>query len=381
MATKVTLRYKAMKGGKESLFFDFYPPIICKKKGTPTRREYLKKFRYSNPKTTAEKQHNQKVDLEAAQILNNRANELSKPEIYTAYELEQLAAIERGKTDFIGYMENLATRRSGKTQNSWCVVASFVRLFAGVNVLPMSSITEKWCNDFKVYLQQTTGIKATQQKLSTNTASLYFNILKAALRQAHKEDYMPKDLAMRIGHIKKEDVRKEFLTIAELNALIKTDCSKPILKSAALFSALTGLRFSDIQKMTWNEIEHIEGKGYYLKFTQQKTKGVETTPISEQTYRILGTPRNPNDKVFEGLKNDPAHNAALKIWTAHAGIKKHITFHCFRHTFASLLSDANVSLAVISKMLGHRELATTQKYIHTLDNAKREAAEKIQLDF
>jgi integrase len=256
-----------------------------------------------------------------------------------------------------------------------------LQLFAGANVLPMSSLTDKWCNDFKAYLQNTTSIKATQKKLSANTASIYYSIFKSALRQAYKEDYLPKDLAIRIGHIKKVEVRKEFLTVAELNTLIKTDCSKPIVKAAALFSALTGLRFSDIQKMTWSEIEHIEGKGYYLKFTQQKTKGVVTKPISEQAYRILGTPRNPNDKVFEGLKERPSNNVAISVWIAYAGIKKHITFHCFRHTYASLLSDANVPVALISDMLGHKDLSTTQKYIHTLDSAKREAAEKIQLDF
>ena len=60
------------------------------------------------------------------------------------------------------------------------------------------------------------------------------------------------------------------------------------MKTAALFSALTGLRFSDIEKLIWSELEFIEGNGYFIKFKQQKTKAVEMMPISEQAFGLLG---------------------------------------------------------------------------------------------
>lgn len=90
---------------------------------------------------------------------------------------------------------------------------------------------------------------------------------------------MRTDINSRIESLKPAETRREFLTMEELNSLAKTECAIPILKQTALFSALTDLRFSDIKKLTWNEIEFIKGNGYFLKFTQQKTDGKEMMPI------------------------------------------------------------------------------------------------------
>src|SRR5699024_1144799 len=109
------------------------------------------------------------------------------------------------------------------------------------------------------------------------------------------------NLNAKVKPIKAAEIRREYLTIEELNRLVKTPCNNDLLKRAALFSALTGLRFSDIQKMTWNELEFIEGQGYFLNFSQKKTKGVEVLPISEQAHNLLGESKEPKDKVFEGL--------------------------------------------------------------------------------
>ena len=61
------------------------------------------------------------------------------------------------------------------------------------------------------------------------------------------------------------------------------------------------LRFSDIEKLLWSEIEFIKGQGYFIHFQQKKTQGFEVMPISEQAYSLLGEPKEPNTKVFEGL--------------------------------------------------------------------------------
>jgi integrase len=92
--------------------------------------------------------------------------------------------------------------------------------------------------------------------------------------------------------------RREFLTVEELNTLAATPCERPELKNAALFSALTGLRHCDIQKMQWREIS-MDGNQARLHFTQQKTKGVEYMPISPQALELCGEPQKPNQLVFE----------------------------------------------------------------------------------
>ena len=170
-----------------------------------------------------------------------------------------------------------------------------------------------------------------------------------------------------------------------MNSLVKTPCNNLILKSAALFSALTGLRFSDIQKMTWGMVELLNGEGYFLNFKQKKTKGIEVYPISEQAYNLTEGMKNPKDmpqekNVFEGLKYSAYHNKHLYQWIGAAGITKDITFHCFRHTFATLQLFNGTDIYTVSKMLGHKDLKSTQVYAKIVDKAKRTAANKIKLE-
>ena len=130
--------------------------------------------------------------------------------------------------------------------------------------------------------------------------------------------------------------------------------------------------------MAWGELEYINGQGYFLNFNQKKTKGVEVLPISEQAYSFTEGTENPKDmpqdkRVFEGLKYSAYHNKHLFQWIGAAGITKDITFHCFRHTFATLQLFNGTDIYTVSKMLGHKDLKTTQIYAKIVDEAKRTA--------
>jgi integrase len=127
-------------------------------------------------------------------------------------------------------------------------------------------------------------------------------------------------------------------------------------------------------------VQHSKEAGYYLRFTQKKTGGTETQPVNEQAISLLGDRREPGDKVFEGLTYSAYHNRHLYTWLGAAGITRPITFHCFRHTYATLLLNSGASMETVSKMLGHRELKTTQIYAKVMDKNKREAAEMIRID-
>ncbi|MDB4089443.1 site-specific integrase [Flavobacteriales bacterium] len=137
--------------------------------------------------------------------------------------------------------------------------------------------------------------------------------------------------------------------------------------------------------MTWSELEFVKGQGYILKFDQKKTKGVENLPISEQAYSFTKGKENPNEmpqdkKVFEGLKYSAYNNKYLFQWIGAAGITKNITFHCFRHTYATLQLFNGTDIYTVSKMLGHKDLKTTQVYAKIVDEAKRTASNNIKLD-
>jgi len=380
MAIKVKLREKKISGNRKSLYLDFYPAIPHPETGEPTRREFLKMYLFDKAKNPIDKQGNKETLQLAEQIRQKRENHLNKPEIYTGYEKEQLRIKELGEQNFVEYFKSLADKRKASNHDNWVSAYKYLEIFTKGN-LKFADLNEKFCNEFKNYLLTTKSIKSKKVTLAQNSAVSYFNKLKATLKQAYKDGYLPSDLNSKIQPVKQAETQRNFLTNEELNSLIKTECSNPLLKRAAIFSALTGLRFSDIKNLVWGELEYIEGNGYFIKFKQQKTKGIEMMPISEQAYSLLGDRKEPTDKVFQGLTYSAYENKNLAKWIGLSGITKDITFHCFRHTFATLQLSKGTDIYTISKMLGHRELKTTQIYAKIIDQTKREAADKIKLDF
>ncbi|NMC98491.1 MAG: site-specific integrase [Bacteroidales bacterium] len=379
MATKVTLRKKKIKKGMESLYLDFYPAINNPDTGKPTRREFLGIYVFEKPKTPIEKKHNTETLKVAESIRQKLENILNKPEIYTGFEKEQLRIKEQGEKCFVQYFRGLAYKKKGSSAGNWTSALYYLEKFTNGSI-KFSELNEKFFNDFKDYLLTAKSHRSDKTNLSINSAASYFIKIKAALKQAYADGLLQTDLNAKIKPIKSKETRREFLTIEELNKLANTPCENDILKRAALFSALTGLRFSDIQKMVWGEIEYIKGQGYYLNFMQKKTQGVENLPISEQAYTLLGEPKPATERVFNGFVYSAYTNKQLSQWTKEAGITKKITFHCFRHTFATLQLKEGTDIYTVSKMLGHRDIKTTQIYAKIVDEMKREAANKIKLD-
>lgn len=117
-----------------------------------------------------------------------------------------------------------------------------------------------------------------------------------------------------------------------------------------------------------------------MDFTQRKTHVVDYLPINEQAYSLCGERGEPDRRVFEGLTGSSWISRPLKKWIAASGIKKHITFHCSRHTFATLQLENGTDIFVVKGMLGHTNVKTTQIYAHIVDKSKRNAAEALQID-
>lgn len=87
----------------------------------------------------------------------------------------------------------------------------------------------------------------------------------------------------------------------------------------------------------------------------------------------MGERKEPTDKVFPKLPNSATVNIAIRKWTKAAGINKHITFHCARHTFAVVMLNNGTDIYTVSKLLGHRLIATTQVYAKIIDKTKQDA--------
>ena len=139
------------------------------------------------------------------------------------------------------------------------------------------------------------------------------------------------------------------------------------------------MRWGDCIKLRWEDIQFSENGGYFIRFWQSKPKRWETLPITEEAVEGLGFPSvNPHDYVFKGLNYNCHNNFLISKWMMNAGITKHITFHCFRHTNATLLISAGEDIYTVSKMLGHKEIKTTEIYAKVLNSKKVEAANKIK---
>jgi integrase len=125
------------------------------------------------------------------------------------------------------------------------------------NGVSFKEVDKRWLEKFKDYLQNDAKSK-NQKLLSQNSQSSYFGKLTAALKEAVKDGILQANPAAQVEGVKPDDPSREFLTLEELQATANVPCEMPILKSAFIFSALTGLRWSDIEKLVWSEVQHSE---------------------------------------------------------------------------------------------------------------------------
>ena len=328
-----------------------------------------------------------KADRETCIFADNvrilRQREYDNTELYSDTEQAMVEKKARGQADFIEYFGKQAAKRHKNDSKSigvnWNRAHDLLKIFTKDKPLPFAQIDMHLIESFRDFLLKAPRGGNKSGTISQNTASTYFTLFKAALHQAFIDSYFDVDIAAKVKGISGVESRREYLTIEELNKLAATPCEYPMLKKAAFFSALTGLRHSDIRKMTWKELS-VEGNHYRINFTQRKTGGVEYMPISEQAYLICGEPAEPDRLVFEGLQDPSWINRPVKKWIEAAGIKKHITFHCFRHSYATNQLTEGTDLYTVSKMLGHTNIRTTQIYAKVVDSKKEEAAQAIKLD-
>ncbi|MCX6297287.1 MAG: site-specific integrase [Bacteroidetes bacterium] len=370
----VHLRQKELKNGLMSLYLDYYPPTR-KKDGTLTRREFLNRTVYKKPKNPEEKQIN-KENL-------NYANSIRlKREKGILNEEDGIFDSMNKKMDFLKYFNDyIEDRKQSKgSYDNHLGALHYLQDFTK-GKCNMGDLTEGFCNRFKNYLLSADRLNTVRGlKLSQNSAMSYFNKFRSAVNDAFDNRLISDNPLKHIKGIAQKESKREFLTQEELQKLVQTDCDLPIIKTACLFSALTGLRWSDLSSLKWKDIQHTEDKGYFLHITQRKTQDVIMHPINDKAVQILGTPLDPNEIIFYGLKYNDSNNDRLKRWVLKAGIEKKITLHNFRHTYATLILNKGADIFTVSKLLGHKNIRTTMIYAKILTETKVTAANLIDID-
>ena len=362
---KVSLRQKKISKGRKSLYLDFYPPIIHPVTGKSTRREFLKLFLFEKPKWEADRMHNKETMILAQNIRAQR-------QIHIQADNYKFFLPTHRKKDFLEYFRNLAERRKtvNGTYDSMMSAYKQFQKFSGEKCL-MEDLTEMLVRDYRESLLATTD-------LEQNSKHSYFNKFRFAIKSAFEDKYLDDDPCKRIKAIPASQTYKHFLSMEEVRKLVQTDCESETLKRMALFSILTGLRWSDVVKIHWDDIFYSKKTGYYLNCVDQKTGRPQVKYISKEAYLLL-TAEGSAGVVFRNMTYSANNNSKIKLWIAKAGIKKKITFHNFRHTYATLQISHGTDVYTVSDGLNHKSMKNTQIYARIADEKKIKAASKIKL--
>jgi site-specific recombinase XerD len=212
------------------------------------------------------------------------------------------------------------------------------------------------------------------RNVSHNTAVKYISNVKKIINICLKNGWLNKDPFLGYKMNKREVVR-EILSEEEIDIIsTKTFAIErlTVIRDLFLFSCYTGLAYADVKKLKRNEIaKGIDGEQWI--FTQRKkTDAPSRIPLLPQALKILqmyeSHPLCVNKGVLLPVPSNQKMNAYLKEIADLCGITKKMTFHTARHTFATTITLTNgVPIETVGKMLGHRNLKTTQHYAKIID--------------
>lgn len=363
----VHLREKPLSSGRTSLYLEI-------NRDGMRRYEFLKLY-LTNGKSKADKQADKKTWELAEAIRAKRVVELRNSRYgFTDHD--------NGKADVYKYMQMLRMKKKDDSSIRYYERCErLLRQYTGLERLPFNSLDSAFLEGFLLYLDKykSTMIGQYQRKkakgLSENTKYKYITILKVVINSAVRTGIMTHNPFNQVDNSlkpKQESAEREFLSVEELRKLVETNPTDHT-RITFLFGCFTGLRHSDIVTLQWEDITETE-EGAIIRKKQQKTDNVVEIPLNKAAIQLL--PKRKEKGLVFGDKFTQVHrNKIIRKWVKSVGIDKHITFHCSRHTFATLLISKGADLYVVSKLLGHNNIETTQIYAKVVDESKRKAVE------
>ncbi|MFP4555559.1 MAG: tyrosine-type recombinase/integrase [Bacteroidales bacterium] len=350
----VKLREKTNKNGTKSLFLD----IIANGK---RYKEYLG-ITLKLPRTPEERQVYKESKELAETIRAKKQLELQAGE-------HGITPKYKGKVDFVEYftryVENYPHKDYRRMKGA---LVWFERFMAAQNIKAITAkqLNENHCKGFMEYLKT---------YLKGETPYNYFSKFRMVVRQAIKDKLIVENPTENVKAVRDGGLKKETLSLKEIETLAKAHCPNTEVKRAFLFSLYSGLRWVDVKELTYSNIDFTNGS---LSFVQSKTKNTSRNSrvimaLSPMLVRLIGEPKERKAKIFAL----PSHTGALKSlkkWVENAGITKNITWHCARHSFAvNLLSESKADVKTVASLLGHSGLKHIEVYTRAIDEKKAQA--------
>ena len=346
--SRVSIRYKEKTNGMKSVYLQFYPGIR-NTKGEIVKYEFLNLEVYSNPKTKEQRLFNKTIEEISESIRCQRYIQIVKRD-YNFLGKDNLEG------DFLEYFHRNADFHGPKFE----AARLHFEEFCG-HSCKFKDLSPSLCEKYRFYILHDKHLANCDKSIKHNTASSYFNVFLNIVKLAFKDNIIPDDYTKDVRPIKwNHDINKDYLTVEEIQLLEQMKYDKhPQLPQACLLSIYTGLRRSDILDLKW---EHFVRRGNHVYIEKKivKTEMFVRLPLSRDALRIIGK-RKKEGTVFTELTISIL-NIHVKRWLELANIRKHITFHCFRHTYAMMLTEKGISTNIISSLLCHKKLSSTQVY-------------------
>lgn len=305
-------------------------------------------------------------DKRQIEIAYNKLNEMNEKHRINK-NIKYIDQSKLAETDLIKYMIAIAQGHMVKsTRKNFMSAVKQLKLFSGKNSIKFSEVDNDFCLEFVYYLERI--------NLSARTSKNYFGMFKSVIYKAIDAGIMINNPVLN-KRIKKQDDKKErvFLTWEELNQIYNTEYDiKPHYKNAFIFTCLCGLRFVDVYKLKFEDINN--GR---MRIKQSKTQKDLNVPLGNDALSIielqkLSTGRNTG-LVFE-LSQYENYRMTIKEIARKAGIHKNITAHTGRHTYAMIALHSGIPIDSVMQLLGHSDIKHTLIYAHlTYDGLKKEA--------
>jgi site-specific recombinase XerD len=258
-----------------------------------------------------------------------------------------------------GTMERYETARSH--------TKDFIKWKFGYEDIDVNKLNYEFVADMEFYFK-------TVRKCCHNTSIKYISNVKKIVNICIKNGWLERDPFFGYKMCKKEVIR-EYLSEQEIAAVLTKDFPAErlnIVRDIFIFSCYTGLAYADIEKLKRSEIIIGIDGDKWISTTRQKTDSASRIPLLpialEMLEKYKSHPKCINEDLLLPIFSNQNMNGYLKEIAAIVGIEKKFTFHCARHTFATTVTLTNgVPIESVSKMLGHRNLKTTQHYAKIID--------------
>jgi len=370
------LQQIVLEDGRVSLYLEYYfgrEQWIDETTGKTKVKHHRKKeslhlYLLKNPHTPIERQTNTETLAIAKEIRNEKEQELNK-------DRTGKRVLKDRKINFIDYFQAYNDRYTKKDIRMMEIALQRFKDFLSntpeyerfVKSIKPEQLTHDMIVDFTDYLQS--------RSVGEGAKSIYQRF-KKVIKYAIEHDIMIKNPCTGIViKVDEQVLKKAILSLDEERELMNTtyEHQNPIVRNAFIFCLYTGLRFCDVKDLKYSNVDY---SNKLLSFEQNKTKGHSAAsgvviPLNDGLLSLIG--KGEKDDLIFILPSHTMCLKALRRWTKRAGIEKHITWHCARHSFAVNVLNNGANIKTVASLLGHSGLRHTEKYTRAVDSLKRDA--------